>query len=261
LPNLERSIVISQILRAIVPARMRPAQHLARLAWRRNNGRVATGPFRGLRYALEAIGSALVPKLLGIYERELHPAIERAIAEQYELIIDVGAAEGYYAVGMAVRCPGTPVVAFEVDPRGQAATRRTAELNGVGEYLSVRGRCAPSDLVSILDGRRALIICDCEGDEQHLLDPVAIPALAAAAILVEVHDFVVPGVGNTLEARFAATHNLERIWQTDRAVTDFPYSDWYSRLLPRRYLEWGVSEQRPERMSWLCMAPRPPACS
>jgi hypothetical protein len=197
----------------------------------------------------------LVPKLLGIYERELHSVIERAIAERYELIVDVGAAEGYYAVGMAVRCPGTPVIAYEVDLGGQEATRRTAELNGVGASLCVRGRCTPLDLASVLDGRRALVICDCEGDEEHLLDPVAVPALATTAILVEVHDFVVPGVGNTLAARFAATHDVERIWQTDRAIADFPYSDWYSRLLPRRYLEWVVSEWRPERMSWLSMAP------
>lgn len=199
----------------------------------------------------------MVPKLLGIYERELHPIIERAIAGQFDLIIDVGAAEGYYAVGMAVRCPAARVIAYEADPKGELATRLTAELNGVAERVSVRGRCASSELASVLGGPRTLVICDCEGDEQNLLDPATIPDLVAASILVEVHDFIVPGLGDQLEARFAASHDVERIWQTDRASADFPYSDWYSKLLPRRYLEWVVSECRPERMSWLWMSPRP----
>jgi hypothetical protein len=35
---------------------------------------VRSGPFQGMRYpGAEAAGSALIPKLLGSYQRELHP--------------------------------------------------------------------------------------------------------------------------------------------------------------------------------------------
>ena len=34
---------------------------------------VLTGPFAGMRYETEAVHSMHVPKLLGTYERELHP--------------------------------------------------------------------------------------------------------------------------------------------------------------------------------------------
>ena len=43
----------------------------------------------------------LPPKLLCCYEAELHPAIERAAARNPQLIVTIGCAEGYYAVGMA----------------------------------------------------------------------------------------------------------------------------------------------------------------
>src|SRR6516162_7464404 len=39
---------------------------------------VRHGPFRGMKYTAEkSVGSVLVPKLLGSYERELHPLLER----------------------------------------------------------------------------------------------------------------------------------------------------------------------------------------
>ena len=62
-----------------------------------------------------------IPKLLGVYERELNPYIEQACALNFPLIVDVGAAEGYYAVGMALRNPSARVIAFEMDARAREA--------------------------------------------------------------------------------------------------------------------------------------------
>ena len=66
---------------------------------------------------------------LGIYERELYPTVEEAIAAKYPLIVDIGAAEGYYAVGMAMRSPQSQVIAYEMDPRGQALLRDMIAIN------------------------------------------------------------------------------------------------------------------------------------
>ena len=75
---------------------------------------VRSGPFTGMKYPkAEAAGSAFIPKLLGSYERELHPMIERLIAKGYDDVIDVGCAEGYYATGMALRLPGARVHAYD----------------------------------------------------------------------------------------------------------------------------------------------------
>src|SRR4051795_10844916 len=60
---------------------------------------VSGGPFAGLVYP-DRTPISLVPKLLGIYERELHGAIEAAIRAQPDVIVNVGAADGYYAVGL-----------------------------------------------------------------------------------------------------------------------------------------------------------------
>src|SRR5438105_426555 len=68
---------------------------------------VLDGPFRGLRYpSASSLHSGLLPKLLGTYEAELHGPIEHLLKSRtYGAVVDVGAAEGYYAVGFALRCP------------------------------------------------------------------------------------------------------------------------------------------------------------
>jgi hypothetical protein len=53
---------------------------LARQISRENDGRVASGPFRGMRLDLNVFPVHVFgPMLLGTYEQELHPALEHAI--------------------------------------------------------------------------------------------------------------------------------------------------------------------------------------
>lgn len=70
-----------------------------------------------MKYTAGAIlGRNSVPKLLGSYECELHEIIESALRSNHHRVIDVGSAEGYYAVGFALK-RGCHVVAFDTDPQ------------------------------------------------------------------------------------------------------------------------------------------------
>src|SRR4051794_34631477 len=74
------------------------------LAFSKEHGRtVIDGPFRGLRFPKFAIGRGemVVPQLVGSYERELQPFFEEIAAQEIEQVVDVGASDGYYAVGLA----------------------------------------------------------------------------------------------------------------------------------------------------------------
>jgi hypothetical protein len=208
-------------------------------------------------YVEDSVGSAYLPKLLGIYERETAGCIESICRQAPDVIVDVGAAEGYFAVGLARRNPQAEVIAFEMDAAGRESLRRTAHSNGVLDRIRIRGRCEPGELASVLDGAgRPAVICDVEGYELSLLDPATVPALVRASILAEVHEFVVPGIGAQLLARFAGTHRVEQIWAAPRTREDFPWRTAATALLPRSYLDWAVSEWRPPGMSWLWMEPR-----
>jgi hypothetical protein len=247
----------AQALRRAVPARYRPIGYLNHLARTRTAGRVLAGPFAGMRYVDTSVGSCFIPKLLGSYERELAPKVEWICRRRPTLVVDIGAAEGYYAIGLAWRIAQAQVVAFELDEAGQAALRTMARLNGVADRLTVCGRCEPEDLAAVLEKEPApVVICDVEGDEGRLLDPTQVSRLAAATVLVETHEFVRRDVTDELCGRFARSHDIERIWQEPRTRAEFPWRTPGTMLLPVSYLDWAVSEWRPERMSWLWMTPR-----
>jgi hypothetical protein len=60
---------------------------------------VRSGPFAGMDYVVNAAEGAFLPRILGVYERELHPDLTAFAAEGLDHVIDIGCAEGYYAVG------------------------------------------------------------------------------------------------------------------------------------------------------------------
>ena len=127
-----------------------PRHRLIRLCRRETKGIVRGGPFAGMNYIHDTIGGGYVPKLLGIYERELHLVIRSFAAVGIHRVINVGAADGYYAVGLSRMSPDLRVVAFEMEQRGREFLRAMAERNGVLSRIEIRGRCEPVDLASVL---------------------------------------------------------------------------------------------------------------
>jgi len=182
---------------------------------------ILAGPFKGMKYGrTKALCSSLYPKLLGTYEHELATAFDAALARQPALVVDVGAADGYYAVGFAFRNRSTRVIAYDQDPRAWAALAKLAELNGVQDRIEIRGRCEPSDLLALKD-RTGLLIVDCEGYEEFILSPANIAHLKGWEFIVETHDGFSPGITRRLADRFAATHHVETI----ESVHDFDKAD------------------------------------
>ena len=172
---------------------------------------VISGPFEGLSYGnLEAHCSALHPKLLGSYEMELIPTIRDAIDRKYATIADVGAAEGFYAIGLALKIPGAKVIAFEQEEDARGELAALAALNHVAERIEIRERCEPQDLAEI-GIEQGLMILDCEGYEENLLSTEMISTLKSWDFLIETHDGISPEVTMRLEERFSKTHQTSRI--------------------------------------------------
>lgn len=243
-------------IRRALPLFARPQSYIIRITKKKTNCSVISGPFSGMKYIESAHASAYIPKLLGIYEREIRQFIEMAIASNPKLIIDIGAAEGYYAVGLSLRLPSARVIAFEGKQRARYLLHSLIHMNGVGRRISVEGYCSQSDLQGALCGApSALLLCDAEGSELELLDPAETAELINAVIIVEVHEFIRVGVKEELRKRFSNTHRIREAWQRPRYPSDFPFRTLVIRFMPSRYLDWAVGESRPEIMSWLFMEP------
>ena len=216
------------------------------------SGSVVQGPFQGMRYFPRSCGSTILPKLLGTYECEIAPAVEAIAASGCDRVVDVGAAEGYYAVGLALRIPGVPLIGFEMDASARYYLRRLVRLNGVEDRVEIRGECGLEELAESLEGAaRPVVVCDCEGAEGVLLDPDRVPGLRRAWLLVETHDDIVPGVSARVKSRFAATHDVETVRSRPRGPADLPPG---CDLTPEEVVE--ATDEYRSRAEWLFLKPK-----
>jgi len=186
------------------------------------DGVVLNGPFRGMKYPEQAsAGSTLYPKLLGAYEHELHDVIEEIAQRNYSAVVDVGCAEGYYAVGLGMRIPSAQVFAFDVNERAKELCRNMAQANGVS--VEVGDFCDQGVLRNLSLGARAIIVCDCEGYEKQLFDADLVQALQAHDFLIESHDRVDIEMTRNLTRMFSATHEVRTIESVDDILKAYTY--------------------------------------
>ena len=193
---------------------------------KKNGQTVLSGPFQGMTYLAAGCEGSTSARLLGTYEAALHPIIEKIIKRGYQQIIDVGCAEGYYAVGLAMRMPSARVIARDLNEKARAKCAHLAAANGVSAQIDIGGAMGHGDF-DICTRAKTLVICDIEGAEAQLLDPARAQGLASADILVEVHDCFTPGLSAQIAQRFEPTHKVRLI---ERSLSDTPLPDWMNGL-------------------------------
>jgi hypothetical protein len=170
--------------------------------------KVQGGPFAGMDYVESATEGCHAPKLLGCYEEELHDYLRGLPGAGIATVLNIGCAEGYYAVGIKRLLPDVQVIAFDIDPLAQKACKALAAKNNVD--IDVRGQFYPEDFGRFSQsGGKVLVWCDIEGSEAALLDPVQAPALQTMDLVVELHATSGGHTRDIVPERFRETHDIE----------------------------------------------------
>ncbi|MCA3419753.1 MAG: hypothetical protein INF88_12730 [Roseomonas sp.] len=165
---------------------------LGRLLYNRLQGIVSYGPLKGFRLNEQQVWGQgdLGPKLLGLYEQEV---LERIAAKgkKWDCVINLGAGDGYYGVGLVKSGLAARSFCFEQKDEGQAAIKHAADTNGVADRVSILGR-ADADFLNNpalhgIDLSHTLIIIDIEGGEFSLLTANLLKRLKDAELIVELH--------------------------------------------------------------------------
>ena len=166
---------------------------------------VKHGPFSGMVYPEDTALWVTAPSLKesGEYEAALLPTLVAELKRTPSCFIDIGAADGYYAVGAAML--GLRTIAYESSPIQRRAIRALAAANAVD--VEVRRHCRRVPRLP----NRSLLLVDVEGAESRLLTGRAARRLGASTVVVELHEQFVPGVTQALLSRFAETHRGELI--------------------------------------------------
>ena len=174
----------------------------------------------GMKLPISAYCSKQLPKIVGCYELELQEWLAAEILRCPKFIIDIGCAEGYYAVGLAMRCPNAKVIAYDESQIALDLCLQTAVLNNVQDRLSIRGRFAADDLKNLeLDD--SLVICDVEGFESEIFTSSSLAYLKRTNLLIECHDVYNPHVSTKLLNLFASTHDIHITAQLPRDVKGY----------------------------------------
>jgi hypothetical protein len=219
------------------------------------------GPFQGMRYLTRSVGSLLLPKILGAYELELFDVIESL--PHFELGLDIGAAEGYYAVGLLRKGTCARMIAWEMTPEGQALMDELAKSNGVADRITIGGMCTPESLSRALGEARdanVLIVVDCEGYEGELLETVDASLFRNCTLIIETHDFAAPGVHDRLCRLFKRSHHIIEIEREKRRHSDLtaPLQGLLGIFGLPLISRIALAERRLPKMKWLVCKARSP---
>jgi hypothetical protein len=214
---------------------------------------VQGGPFEGLTLVPADVGRILDPvgKLVGSYEAELHRIIEEAIRLAPPLFINLGSADGYYAVGFARRSSATRVHAFELAPSARRLCRRSARANGVADQITLHRRASARSLTQ-LPLRNSVVLCDCEGAELDIFTDDIIPQLRSTLVVIELHEAARPGVSTAIRQRFRASHTCEIQRARPRDIQQYPIL----QHLRESERSAALNELRSDGLEWGIFSPR-----
>ncbi|MEM9644232.1 MAG: hypothetical protein AAF989_04490 [Planctomycetota bacterium] len=214
---------------------------------------VRQGPFAGLQYAETAsVGSMIWPKLLGTYESELQPFLNEISHHDYRKVIDIGYAEGFYLIGLGRWFDQAELVGFDLEPEAERLCRGNADANDIRpSRLKLYGGFDSKHFNANLTDD-SLVVIDCEGFEDQVIQGISPEQAACADWLIETHDHLVPGTTERIVAKLRSTHDVKLI-DTDE---DFQPK---CRLLPesihqqcdQEEKEAIVTEGRVEPQSWV----------
>lgn len=195
-------------------------KRLSRLVFDKYDGVVRYGPFSNLKLLRDVSWGEgeLAAMLLGFYEKEVLGSI-LDVPKNYRTFIDIGAATGYYAVGLLRTGKFDRAICFEIQEYGRRVINRLAAHNDVGEQIVLLGGADEKFTNEIekynvaLD--ECLVLIDIEGGEFSTLTEETLKILDTSILIIELHDDLVENGTAKLEhlcKTAQATHRVSRIF-------------------------------------------------
>ena len=197
--------LVSAIERAVLKHRRKT---LSKAIFARYKGTVEYGVFKGMHLngAPNVSHAAYGLKIFGLYESDV---VNQLVAWcPARTLVDIGAGDGYYPIGMLKAGFIEQAVCFEVTEMGRKEILRNAELNGVADRITVYGKADMTILDKLgtlgLVPEETLVLCDIEGGEFEVITPGLIQHLHGAKFIIELHDKLMAGDTAGLRSQLSA---------------------------------------------------------
>ena len=220
--------------------------------------RVGYGPFKGMKLNEKVWWSAndRITQTLGIYEEHVLEKLIDLETKGAARFIDIGAADGYFCVGLAYANVYENIIAFEVQEKGRSFIRENALANGCADKINIQGEANKASLSNILsDQIKTSLLIDIEGAEYQFLDEDMLELLSDHHVICELHPWVVED-GYQLEkallsraSKFFDVQLIEREFYAPNRFEELRELSDEERLI-------AVGESRGKNMQWLVLSPK-----
>ena len=187
------------------------------------NNTVQQGPFMGMVINSNQFWGQgdKSSKILGIYEKETQDLMVKIQEKNnYSTFIDIGGADGYFAIGSLVSGLFKECHVFEVTKTGRDSLQNSATANNVTELIKIHGKATSRDLVQIDNLNNSLILCDIEGGEYELFDEKLINEIYPSDIIIEIHNNAKFPL-EQFEKTFAHIYSINKFMQGPRSLKEF----------------------------------------
>ena len=187
------------------------------------NNTVQEGPFKGMIISEDQFWGPgdKASKILGLYEKEIQDLINQIQEKNnFPTFIDIGGADGFFAVGSVKNNLFKNCEVFEISKRGRLAIEKSAIKNNVADLISIKGEANEKILSSIENINNSVILCDIEGSEYDLFSENLIKNMHPSNVIIEIHKN--PDISlNEFEDKFKNLFSINKITQGPRSLKGF----------------------------------------
>ena len=187
------------------------------------NNTVQQGPFKGMIINEDQFWGQgdRSSKILGLYEKEIQDLIVSIQKDKnYSTFVDIGGADGFFAIGSLVNNLFEKCEVFEISKKGRISIQKNSKQNNVYDSIKIHDKASKRSLIKIDNINNSLILCDIEGGEYELFDEKLINEIYPSDIIIEIHKDKENSLVN-FEKRFTKSYSLTKITQEPRSLKNF----------------------------------------
>ena len=158
---------------------------------KKNNFIVQNGVFKNLKINKDVTWGRgdVASKIYGFYENKIQEKLKEI---KKPILIDIGAADGFFAIGCLHSKLSKYCYAFEQNEISRLALHKTAEINKVSNQISIMGKVDNQSFLSSLPNdlelSKTVILCDIEGEEYDFFSETILKKLKKCNLIIEIHN-------------------------------------------------------------------------
>lgn len=230
----------------------------AKIIYKKYKNQIAYGPFKGMVLPAKNSWSKFdtTLQILASYEEHILEKILYFSKKGNYVFIDIGAADGFYAVGFAYINYFKKIFAFDINPDARKIIRENSIINSCHHKIEIYSEANLESITNIINLHgNAVILIDIEGDEYELLTSKLLSLLKKCYIICELHPFFTKdGVSKQKKIikdskKYFHTSCIKRnIYRPNDFIELDDLSD------EERLITFG--EKRQKNMEWLVLEPK-----